>query len=271
MKLRISIIGLGWLGLPLAHYLNNKGHQVQGSYSNPERTEVCKRLPFTCKRIHFTEHKIEGNWDDFINDADVLILNIPPKRNTNEEIMLPKYVQHIVNHTPSTVAIICVSSTSVYGNTESNITEETVPQPITESGQAQLKAEQILQHHFKTNLTILRCSGLIGPNRHPGRFLAGRKNIKNPNGRVNVVHQTDCIQVITKVIEQHKYGQIFNLCSDQHPTRHLFYTKATELINLVPPHFISDSSTSIKQIDNSKSKSVLNHSYLTIEEALKQC
>lgn len=271
MNTRISIVGLGWLGLPLAHSLNTNGFQIQGTYSNPKRFAECEALPFPCKRIHFSEHQIEGDWDELINQTDILIINIPPKRNQSGEIRYTNFIQHIINQTPSNISVVFISSTSVYGNLDIKITEDIEPQPVTLSGQALLKSEILLKTHFKDQLTILRCSGLIGPNRHPGRFLAGRLDVSNPNGLVNMVHQKDCIQIITKVIKQHALGYTLNLCSDQHPTRHVFYTETAELLQLPKPQFNSDSSISIKYIDNTKSKELLNHTYLTLEEALKLC
>jgi nucleoside-diphosphate-sugar epimerase len=82
--------------------------------------------------------------------------------------------------------VIFVSSTSVYGeipleNVEvekNSITEEILPNPDTESKQL-LEVENKSNTHFKT--TIVRFGGLIGNDRHPIYFLAGRKNIENPD------------------------------------------------------------------------------------------
>lgn len=271
MSKQISIIGLGWLGLPLALSLKQAGYTVNGTYSNPSRKEECDLLPFSCERICFSDHKIEGNWNILIENSDILMINIPPKRNSNGDILYFEYIQHIIKHTPANKSIIFISSTSVYGNIDSKITENSIPQPATLSGQALLQSEQALKNHFKDQITILRCSGLIGPNRHPGRFLAGRTNVANPNGLINIVHQQDCIQIITKLIEQHKFGYTLNICSNEHPTREAFYTKATQLLKQTPPEFMSDDTFPLKYIDNTLSKTILNHTYLTVNEALKKC
>ncbi len=271
MKKRISVIGLGWLGLPLARSLYNKQHSVFGTYSNPQREDECNALPFPCTRISFLEHDIIGVWNSVLDHSDILIINIPPKRNTNGEVFYDKYIQQIISHTPVNKKIIFISSTSVYGNQDTEITEKTLPQPSTASGQALLRAEQALTSHFKTNITILRCSGLVGPKRHPGRFLAEKNNVPNPDGLVNLVHQKDCIDIISKLIKLEFYGHVLNLCSDQHPTRKEFYIKAARQLQLKPPCFIDHSVQSLKYIDNTKSKTLLNHSYFTIDEILEHC
>lgn len=271
MAKRISVIGLGWLGLPLALELKKKGHLVNGTYSNPQKKERCLELPIPTERICFTKNGIEGNWEKILEQSDILMINIPPKRNSNGVIDYVEYIQHIVKQTPAYKSIIFVSSTSVYGQIDSKITEEIQPQPSTLSGQALLSSEQALKHHFHKNITILRCSGLIGPKRHPGRFLAGKKDIANAQGLVNILHQKDCIEIITKVIEQSLFGYTFNLCSDEHPTRQEFYTKATRLLQLELPVFNPNSIQSNKYIDNTLSKRILNHQYLTIEKALFMC
>ena len=249
----------------------SENYFVSGTFSNPEREDECDLLPFPATRISFSETEISGQWNTLVANSDILVIAIPPKRNVNGEVLFDQYIQHIINQTPSNKKIIFISSTSVYGNLNTKITEDTTPQPVTASGQSIYKSEQLLTDHFKSNLTILRCSGLLGPKRHPGRFLAGRKNMTNPNGLVNMVHQQDCIQIIHKIIEQHAFGHVFNLCSDEHPTRQTFYTKAAKHIQLTPPEFIEDHTPSYKYIDNSKSKTILNHKYLSIDDVLEMC
>lgn len=271
MEKRISILGLGWLGLPLGLSLHQMGYQVQGSYSNLERNSRFKTIPFSCDRICVTPTHIEGSWDQYIENTKVLIVNIPPKRNKNGEIEYAQCINQIIRHTSPNQKIILISSTSVYGDIQSKITEETPPQPTTLSGQALLSSEQALKTHFKENLTILRFSGLVGPLRHPGKFLAGRKDLSNANALVNVIHQNDCIQLISTIIKDKVFGYTINACADEHPTKAEFYKKATTLLNLELPQFKEDLTPSTKYIDNTLSKKLLDHSYMSINEILENC
>lgn len=67
-----------------------------------------------------------------------------------------------------------ISSTSVYGNLNREITEEDETFPETESGKALVKVEKLLRNEKEINITILRFGGLIGYERNPGNFLAGK-------------------------------------------------------------------------------------------------
>ena len=129
-----------------------------------------------------------------------------------------------------------MSSTSVYGDSFPivEITEETKPNPDTESGKQLAITERHLQSnpHFKT--TIIRFGGLLGDDRHPITFLAGKTNVENPDAPVNLIQREDCIGIIEKILNQVEYdiwGETFNAVAPQHPTRKAYYQKKAELFN----------------------------------------
>ena len=97
--------------------------------------------------------------------------------------------------------MLFISSTSVYGEENLIVTEETELNPDTESGKQLVQTEQLLQSNLNFKTTILRFGGLIGEDRHPIKFLAGRKNIENPNAPINLIHQDDCIGIIMEILE----------------------------------------------------------------------
>ena len=136
-----------------------------------------------------------------------------------------------------------------------------MPQPETASGKAVLLAEQLLREALGERLTIIRFSGLMGPDRFPGRFLAGKKEVPNGKAPVNMIYQTDCIQLIAEVINQDCWGEIFNGCADDHPTREDFYTKAALKLGLEPPTFSQTPTGQFKIISNEKSKTILGMKY----------
>ncbi|WNH12488.1 uroporphyrinogen-III C-methyltransferase [Thalassobellus suaedae] len=149
----------------------------------------------------------------------------------------------------------------MYQNTNGLINETIDCVPEKASGNALIKAEYLLQKHFGKNLTILRLAGLIGVKRHPGGFLANKKQLKNPNVPVNLIHQKDAIGLIEAVLEQNCFGEIINGCADEHPKRKAYYEKAAILLNLPAPIFETEIKERYKVIDNSKSNSLLNYKY----------
>ncbi|MFB6305982.1 MAG: SDR family NAD(P)-dependent oxidoreductase, partial [Flavobacteriales bacterium] len=72
-----------------------------------------------------------------------------------------------------------MSSTSVYPALNRTIRENDAKAPEKESGKALLNAEQLLNQETQWQTTVLRFCGLIGHNRHPGRFLTGKKSLSN--------------------------------------------------------------------------------------------
>lgn len=263
MKKHVSILGLGWLGLPLALKLQKSGYSVNGSTATLDKLKSLAKYSFPASRIKVETDKIVGDWEAFIHQTSALIINFPPKRMDDIETIHPLQIKQIVKHTPASTKVIFVSSTSVYQNSNGFIdeTEDCIPEKA--SGKALLKVEQLLEQHFGSNLTILRLAGLIGPQRHPGRFLANKKQLKNPNVPVNLIHQKDAVGLIEAILEQDCFGEIINGCADVHPQRKEFYEKAAVKLNLPTPVFQPTTAASqlFKIVDNSKSKKRLNFTY----------
>ena len=264
MKEHISILGLGWLGLPLALKLQKNGYSINGSTTALDKLKSLSKYSFLTDRIKIESDKIIGDWESFIYETSTLIINFPPKRIDNIETIHPLQIEQIIKHTPKSTKVIFVSSTSVYQNNNKLINEAEDCIPEKASGRALLKAEQLLQQHFGSNVTILRLAGLIGPQRHPGRFLTNKKQLKNPNVPVNLIHQKDAIGLIEAILEQNCFGEIINGCADVHPERKTYYENAAIKLNLPAPTFQTTTATTkekFKIVDNSKSKSLLNFTY----------
>ena len=165
--------------------------------------------------------------------------------------------------------MIFISSTSVYGEDNLIVTEDTKLNPDTESGKQLVQVEQLLQSntHFKT--TIVRFGGLIGEDRNPIRHLAGRKNIENPNAPINLIHQEDCIGIITEILQQiqktgWKQSEIFNAVTPFHPSRKQYYTQKALELHLELPEFNIENTTIGKTIASSKVEDILQYSFKKI-------
>lgn len=261
MKNQISILGLGWLGLPLALQLQKKGHSISGSTTSLDKLKSFIMHSFSTTRIQISPDNITGDWEAFMHNTTTLIINFPPKRIENIQVIYPLQIEQIIKKTSKNVKVVFVSSTSVYQNTNNLIDETVACTPEKESGKAVLKAEQLLQEYFGNNLTILRLAGLIGSQRHPGRFLANKKQLKNPNVPINLIHQNDSVKLIEAILEQQCFGEIINGCADVHPKRKEFYEKAALKLELPKPIFEGGDKVNYKIVDNKKSIELLNFKY----------
>ena len=200
---QISILGCGWLGLPLAETLLEKGFSVRGSTTSLEKISILENSGIQTFQIEVSQTEIIGQINSFLENTEILIIAIPPKLRS---ILSENFVGKIQNIIPlleksSIKKVLFVSSTAVYGDLllesasgdKNLIDENTIPNPQTESGKQLLEAEQLLQSNKNFQTTILRFGGLIGHDRHPIRFLAGRQNLENPEAPINLIHQIDCI------------------------------------------------------------------------------
>ena len=262
---QISILGCGWLGLPLAKALLENGFSVNGSTTSSEKLSVLEKSGIEPFLIALESKNVSGNIETFLRGSKTLIIDIPPKlRGNSKEDFVGKIKTVIPFIEKSKIEnVLFVSSTSVYGDTSTalSVTEETKTCPETESGRQLVKVEQLLQSntHFKT--AVLRFGGLIGEDRHPVRFLAGRKNLENPKAPINLIHQTDCIGIILEIILQNYWNETFNAVAPFHPSREKYYTQKAIDLGLELPQFNSESPTFGKTILSSKVENVLGYTF----------
>lgn len=279
---QISILGCGWLGLPLAKALIENKFLVKGSTTSVAKLSVLENagiIPFlivltpnsnfqsSTNNLVEEEEKTE-NLTAFLENAKILIIDIPPKlRGSEKENFVLKIKNIIPAIEKSTVEnVIFISSTSVYGENNLLVTEETALNPDTESGKQLMETEQLLQSNTNFKTTILRFGGLIGEDRHPVHFLAGRTHIENPNAPINLIHQEDCIGIIMAIIDQIQIkcwnrNEDFNAVTPFHPSRKEYYTQKAIELNLALPEFNLENSTFGKTILSNKTGAFLGYAF----------
>ena len=155
----ISIIGAGWLGMPLAVYLSKCGHDLILSTQDLAKVEQLR-----AKHWKVEQYQLGARLPDTLGKNEITIINIPPgKRNLDPDEHLIK-IQRLCSDLlqMGTKNLIFVSTTSVYGNASGTVTELTECRPITNSGIAHLKIEQFVHKLMPQQVTVLRLAGLIG-------------------------------------------------------------------------------------------------------------
>ncbi len=247
MKKTISILGCGWLGLPLAIKFINRGYSVKGSTTSETKKEHLELMgipPFV-----FNLNNRDFELGNFLS-SEVLIIAIPSK-NIDD-------FKYLISHIEASKVkkVIFISSTSVYPNCNSIVTEES---PIKKTSLSEIELLFSANSSFKT--TILRFGGLIGYDRKPGNFFKKGKIIENPEGYVNLIHQDDCIQIIEELIEKDIWNETLNACTDTHPKRREFYIREFKKERRNPPIFNEQSSNEYKIVISKKLKSLLNYCF----------
>jgi nucleoside-diphosphate-sugar epimerase len=265
---QISILGCGWLGLPLAKSLiAKKRYSVNGSTTSENKLSILENAGINPFLVTLESESVSESVNSFLAKSEILIIDIPPKlRGNNDDSSRKVFVEKIRNLIPfiekSTIKkVLFVSSTAVYGNENELITEDTIPNPETESGKQLLLTEAILLKNKNFETTILRFGGLIGKDRHPVKFLAGKENLENPDAPINLIHQNDCIRIIEEIINQSKWNEIFNAVAPFHPTREEYYTQQAKERNLVLPKFSAEKSNIKKIISSVKIENMLSFQF----------
>lgn len=225
------------------------GYHVKASTTSKSRVQELTSInvePFIVD-LDFLQETIQ-----YFLEANILIINIPSKnidgfRNLVKEIEKSEIEK-----------VVFVSSTSVYENKNKTISEsdgeESALSPL-------VTIENLFRNCSKIKTTIVRFGGLIGYSRSPGKFFSKGRLIQDPNSGVNLIHRDDCIGIISQIIEQEAWGEVFNCCADTHPTKKEFYTYAAQSIGVLAPEFAESEADSYKIISNLRVKKVLNYQF----------
>ena len=260
---KIGIIGCGWLGFPLAKLLLNKNYLIKGSSTSKEKLLELKSNKIDPYYIEITEKRIIGDIDSFLDEIDVLIINIPPKIKSLPSENYSKKIQLIANKAEKRLInkIIFISSTSVYGSNQGKINSSTNPIPNSKNGVEILQSEKIISKN--KNCTIIRFGGLIGSNRHPVHSLTKKNEVLNPKAPINLIHLEDCIQIIYSIILKEVWGKICLGVSPYHPTREDYYNTKCEALGLKRINFVNDNTIN-KEVTDSKILKELNYNFIQL-------
>ena len=233
----VSILGCGWYGIHLGAELQSAGYAVRGSTTSEHKLQLLREKGIEAFQIEIRGDEIVG--DKLFFDCDILIISIPPSLGSTGPAEYRARFNVLLSELKCRQfqSVIFISSIGVYGNPNKEVTELEPPQPDTGSGTVLLDAELRLKTELSTAVTILRFAGLIGPGRHPGRFLAGKKGVENGLAPVNLVHLHDCTGLTRKIIDLKAFGRTYNICTPQHPSREDYYTRAAAIGRYEIPQF----------------------------------
>ncbi len=216
-----GIVGLGWLGSALSRRLNGLSQKTWGTHRDV---------------FDFSRDSLPTTF------CDILFLNTPPILSLSPKA----YVEKVEDLNQKRV--IFVSSTSVYGESQSHVTETATAAPTKPAGQWLLDTENELTRKFKQRLLIVRPGGLIGDKRHPIYHLSGRSGVTGGEGPVNLVHQEDLVNIIL-LFSEDKSVSLVNAVSPHHPLKKTYYEEWAKRLKLEPPEFVN-SAPSDRKIDS---------------------
>ena len=222
--MKISVIGCGWLGLPLAKELLKIGHVVNGSTTQPEKELLLQAQGI--QPFHY-DGTSEHHLPSFVHESEVVIINFPPSRSYNYAEQIALLLQQFNN----TSKIIFTSSIGVYQDVEGSVNEHSAlfaDHPVVLGESAVVASGK--------SYCILRLAGLIGADRHPVKNMSGR-TIENGNMRVNLIHRNDVINAIIHLLDKDQWNKTYNICSGEHPSKSDYYSAEANKLGIPAPTF----------------------------------
>lgn len=244
---RVGIVGCGWLGKVLAKKLISEGVDVIATRSNLANCADLIAKGINAKPLALPSSQPELNAHEVFNCQSIVIAITPQFRAGRVDY--PDKVKQLILAAEQSVNvehIILLSSSAIYNGLSGNVTE---------NSSLDFSADKVaLLHHaeqavlaFNSNVKVqrshvLRLSGLVGDDRHPGKFLAGKSTIAiNTNAKVNLIHQQDAVGIISALLNSKIDSGIFNGVSQTQASKQHYYQVAAKALAMPKLIFTSNS------------------------------
>ncbi len=251
--MKVGIVGLGWIGEPLAHRLLGSGYAVIGTTTQPEKKQRLQQAGISTKLLQFNPFPIGEEVEEIFN-VDILYINIPPSRRTNPDSFHPEQITQIRNLAIKgrVSKIIYVSATSVYPDLGQEAQEADELSLSTTGNPSLLSAEQVLWENKSYDLTVIRFGGLLGDNRVPGKYFSGKEFVAG-HPPANYVYRNDAVRAIEWIMTHSLWNATYNVVAPIHPQKFEIYEQNAKALGFPPPiSYESGSLSSWKRISPAK-------------------
>lgn len=242
---RRLIVGCGYVGRRVARTWRDAGDTVFAMTRSPARAEEFRALGWQPVVADVTEPASLGS----LPRVDLVLHAVGYDRSSgpSQRDVYVDGLRSVLEALPMPMPrVVHVSSTSVYGQSDGSIVDETSPtEPTSESGRICLDAEQLVRQSCAERGTIVRLAGIYGPDRLLRRvqgLRSGEPIAGNPDAWLNLVHVDDAAGSIVRLAEDERAsGHTYLVCDDVPVRRRDYFGQLAELVGAKPPTF--DSST----------------------------
>lgn len=205
------IVGAGWLGTPLAQTLIDQGHQVTVTRRSQTRLDEFPLTSIQPALLDLNEPHSQQQLIELIEQHQIerIVGAFPPGfRKGNGQEYAQQWQRLVSAAKQSSVnKLLMVSSTTVYPNLAVDMKEEDATlalaqtsEHFSDNARIMLQAEQYVIDSG-IDYAIVRCSGLIGSDRHPSRFAMRLKQVSR-KAPANMVHQNDAVAATAFALNQ---------------------------------------------------------------------
>ena len=273
----VGIIGCGWLGKPLAINLLAKSISVLATSSKLDNVAQLNQQSISAQQLTLPAEATQLGQHDVFTKQSVVIAITPQFRQ--ERTDYAEKITQLVNAAQQrglVQRIILLSSTAIYDGLAGTVDEESLLNMTTEKVQILNAAEQAVLNFSKQEAKqgiVIRLAGLVGPERHPGKFILANKTLSNATVPVNLIHQQDAVGLIEALLQSPFSQTIFNGVSDTHISKQQYYQAAAKAIKVDAPIFAQESHTqenctqeksneTTRVVSGDKAKQVLSYKFV---------
>lgn len=167
-------------------------------------------------------------------------------------------LRNVLTALPRSGSFVYVSSTSVYGQTDGSLVDETSPtEPLDESSRIVLAAEGVLRE-LRPDAVLLRFAGLYGLGRVLRReaLLRGEPLVGDAEKWLNLIHVEDGARAV--LAAEGRVGATYLIADDTPVRRREFYTHVARVIGAPPARFEQRELAEVnRRISNQRAKTEL--------------
>ena len=263
MNSSVGIIGCGWLGKALAITLLEKGVSVLATSSKQANVDRLNQQDINAQQLILPAPSQQLMQHDIFTQQ-CLVIAVTPQFKQGRTDYADKIAQ-LVNAAEQggiVQRIILLSTTGVYQGLQGNVDEESLLNLTIEKVAIINAAEQAVLKFSKQG-NVIRLAGLLGPERHPGKFILANKTLINSMAPVNLIHQQDAVGLIESLLKVNLSQGVFNGVSDTHVSKQQYYQVAAKALSRQPPVFSKEDTSELhKVVSGEKAKHVLNYKFI---------
>ena len=241
--MRVLIAGCGYIGSAVGAELVSQGHLVSGLARFTQGDAEPRRLGIVPVQADLTKPETLPA----LSQAYDWVVHCVSTRGGGAA----KYEELYLRGTQNLLAwlsaappakLVYTSSTSVYGQNDGTVVDETSPTaPDSQTGRILLETEKVVlaaANEMRFSGVVLRVAGIYGPGRTYWltEFQSGRSLPEQEAERVlNMVHRDDVVGAILRALDTAKAAGIYNVVDDHPMTRSgLFQWFAARLGKALP-------------------------------------
>ncbi|RLS38519.1 MAG: SDR family oxidoreductase [Planctomycetota bacterium] len=242
---QLLIFGCGFLGLRAARLWLAEGGTVMAVTRNPAKAAQLQSLGIEPVLADLMQPETLAS---LLRSTHVLYcVGFDRTSSWSKESLYLEGLTHVINAVAKDVQrFVYVSSSSVYHQDDGSWVDETShTEPTSEGGRICLAAEQRLRSRVE-QATILRMSGLYGPERLLARVdqLQANEPIGgNPEAWLNLIHGDDAARACVAALKAAKPSPLYLVSDDRPHLRREYFTELAQQVGAPPPVFSGASSS----------------------------